>query len=61
MKKDKVYKIHLYQRLFKQLLLFYMKKHKCFQEACADALDAFEWLADFKYEDLYRHFDKQDV
>lgn len=48
-------------RLFKSLLLFYMRKHKYFNDALTEALYAFEWLADFKYEDLYRHFSEQDA
>ena len=60
MKEDNIaYQIRLHKRLFKRLLLFYMKKHKCFDEALYNAVYAFEWLADFKYEDLYTHFDEE--
>lgn len=60
MKEDNIaYQIRLHKRLFKRLLLFYMKKHDCFGYAINDALEAFEWLADFKYEDLYTHFDEE--
>lgn len=45
-----------YRRIFKSLFWFYAKKHKHASEAIANSLEAFEWLCEFEYKDLYRRF-----
>lgn len=56
-----------YRRLFHKLFWFYAKKTDAnavtgsADYAIANAVTAFEWLADFEYKDLYRRFRKSDV
>lgn len=47
-----------YRRIFKRLFWHYAKKHKNANDALDQAAIAFEWLCEFEYKDLYRHFRK---